>query len=688
MSNLLKRYLTAAALFFSAFVLLYGAEAGQKERITMRLMAEVLKDHYCGENFTPEFSTNAFKLYLKNLDYYKRFLLKEDIEKLSSFEATMGDDFLDNNISLIDLSRTIMVKRIKEVRTYGNEILKNPFNFNEEETVEFNPKKRDYCTTTEEQKDFLKKYLKYEVLQQYLETTSEKSNENTAFDPDIEKSAREKVAKIFNQMLDRMEDEKDEEQFYNYLNVIAETFDPHSSFMSPDEKKDFDITLSGTFEGIGAQLKEEGDTIKVQDIIPGSAAWRQNILKSGDSILKVGQGSSEPVDIVNMPVKEVVKLIRGPKGTEVRLTVKKPDGGIQIIPIIRDKVVLEDTYARSDIIDDTESGIKYGYIYLPEFYNDFNNKNGRNSADDIRKELENLKNENVSGLILDLRNNGGGSLEDALRIAGFFITGGPVLQVRDQRGTRTYNDPDSGIVYNGPLVVMINTFSASASEIVAAALQDYRRAVIIGEHTYGKGTVQQVVDLDSYLIFNDLKPLGSVKLTVQKFYRINGNSTQLKGVTGDIPLPDPYIAMELGEGSMEYPLQWDTTRILNHSKWDTAYDIEDLRAKSRERVRNNKIFNLISSNAQLMKEQMNSPKELQLSNLMKEQKTSKELGESINRLLDNTNFFEVEIPEGEKVEGDYSDRKDKMEIYMKSLSRDIYVDEAFNVLKDMYEAMN
>jgi carboxyl-terminal processing protease len=387
-----------------------------------------------------------------------------------------------------------------------------------------------------------------------------------------------------------------------------------------------------------------------------------------------------------MPVKDVVKLIRGPKGTEVRLTVKKPDGSIRIIPIVRDKVVLEDTYVRSDIIEDHASGKKYGYIYLPIFYHDFNNRNGRNAADDMRKEIANLMDENISGIILDLRNNGGGSLDDAIKITGLFIKGGPVVQVNNGHGwSSAYPDPDPEIVYSGPLVVMINSLSASASEIVAAALQDYGRAVIVGDRTFGKGTVQQVVDLDSSPLFNSLKPLGSIKLTVQKFYRINGDSTQLKGVTGDIPLPDPYSAMDMGESSMDYPLPWDSTTVLDYNKWDVTYNMEELKDNSKKRVSRNKIFNLITSNAQIMSREINSPKSLQLSKLMEEQKTTRDLGDGINKLLDSTNLFEVEIPKGEMEEGDYSDRKDKMEAYLKTLSKDIYAEEAVNILGDMNE---
>ncbi len=686
MIRYLKKFLLVIFLFFIVLVPLGGAESNQKEKVIMKLMTEVLKEHYSGEDFSSSFSEKVYSLYLKNLDYNKRFLLKEDIEKLNPYGVRMAEDFLMKNTEIIDVSTELMNKRIGESRKYADELLKKPFDLNENETVELNPKKRDFCATVEEERDLLRKYLKYEILLQYQELITEKSNGEGPVIPEIEKEAREKVAKNFDQLMDRLAGEKYEDRFYRYLNVIAETFDPHTSFMSPVDKKDFDMTISGTFEGIGAQLKEEGENIKVQDIIPGSAAWRQNILKSGDIILKVGQGTGtgDAVDVVNMPVKDVVKLIRGPKGTMVRLTVKKPDGRVMIVPIIRDKVVLEDTYARSDVINDIKSGKKYGYIYLPLFYRDFNNENGRNASDDMRKELEDLKADNVSGIILDLRNNGGGSLMDAIQIAGLFIKEGPVVQVKFGQGrTKAYDDPDPGVVYSGPLVVMINEFSASASEIVAAALQDYGRAVIVGDHSFGKGTVQQVVDLDSLLLLNDLKPLGSVKITVQKFYRINGDTTQLKGVTGDISLPDVYNGMDIGENSMDYPLEWDTTKILKYQKWDPEYDLEGLKIKSRDRLQKSEIFNIIASNSQLLNNEMNSPRPLRLSAFQEEQKNIRELGDRLNRILDSTNLLDASIPESEKSESDYGERKDKLESYVKLLEKDIYADEAVNILDDI-----
>ncbi len=684
MADKIKKSMVILFLFFLVFIPLGGAENIKKEKVIMNEVTKVLREHYSREALDDNFSKKAYDLFIKNLDYNKRFLLQEDIKKLNEYETRMADDFSLKNTEILDVSKAIMDERIQEIRKYAKELLAEPVDLTSDESLEMNQKKRDFCRTAAEQKELWRKYLKYEVLFQYYDFISVNSNFNSEFQPDIEKKARAKVAKNIDQILDRMQKEKEEDSFDRYLNIIAGCFDPHTSYMPPVDKKDFDIAISGTFEGIGASLKEEGEYIKVVDIIPGSAAWRQNLLKSGDIILKVAQGKDEPVDVVNMPVKDVVKIIRGPKGTEVRLTVRKPDGQMTVIPIIRDKVVLEDTYVRAGIINDEKSGKKYGYIYLPLFYRDFNNKNGRNATDDMRRELKAMQEENVSGVIFDLRNNGGGALEDAINIAGLFIESGPVVQVKDGDGdSKVFNDTDKGIVYSGPLVVMINTFSASASEIVAAALQDYGRGVILGGHTFGKGTVQQIVDLDNLLFFNDFKPLGSVKLTVQKFYRINGDSTQLKGVTGDIPIPDLYDGMDVGEKSLDYPLPWDTTQVQSYPKWNTPYKLDDLRNKSRARIQKSEIFNLIISNSGLLKQQMDHPRPLQLAKFLEEQKNSRLLGEKINRLLDALSLLDIKVPDEVKKEKDYADRKDKIESYIKLLQKDIYVQEAVNVLSDI-----
>lgn len=389
--------------------------------------------------------------------------------------------------------------------------------------------------------------------------------------PEWERQARQAVLKSMERLFQRMLQERPDDTDSRYLNALAAVFDPHSLYYPPRDKEDFDIEMSGTLEGIGVLLGENEGRVKVLDVVPGGPAWSQNQIKVEDIILKVGQGVEEPVDIVGMTVSDVARLIRGPKGTEVHLTVRKPDGRMMTLALVRNIVEIQETYARSAMIMTENSGRKYGYIFLPRFYHDFNRDHGRNSTADVRKELEKLNQQQVDGIILDLRNNGGGALDDAVNMSGLFIENGPIVQVKDRRsGVRVHSDSDPDIVFRGPLVVLVNTLSASASEIVAAALQDYGRAVIIGgSHTFGKGTVQMMIDLDRFLApgLGDLRPLGALAMTIQKFYRITGASTQFRGVIPDIILPESASYLEVGEQYLDHPLPWDTVAAVSFPKW-------------------------------------------------------------------------------------------------------------------------
>ena len=392
----------------------------------------------------------------------------------------------------------------------------------------------------------------------------------------------------------------------NFANAIANTYDPHTDYFAPIARDNFDISMSGRLEGTGAQLQEDEGHLKVVDIVPGSASFRQGELKVGDVILRVAQGAAEPVSIEGMRFDKAVKLIRGPKGTEVRLTVRRPDGATAVIPIIRDVVVIEESYAQSALIK--QGGRSYGYLRLPTFYADFNGKGGRSSADDVKKELAKLSKENVSGVVLDLRYNGGGSLRDAVEMGGLFVPTGPMVQVKDTRGAaKPLADVDPAVQYAGPVVVLVNKYSASASEILAAALQDYHRAVIMGSTTYGKGTVQQVLDLDNAVNSPEMqaiKPLGSLKLTIQKFYRISGGSTQFKGVVPDIALPDALSTYAKGEQESEYPLPWDEIAPAAYQPANTLpASLDALRTASAARVAASPGFRLITEAAQRATEQ-------------------------------------------------------------------------------------
>jgi carboxyl-terminal processing protease len=379
--------------------------------------------------------------------------------------------------------------------------------------------------------------------------------------------------------------------------------------MAPTSKEDFDIQMSGSLEGIGALLREDDGMIKVVRIIPGSAAEKQGQLQAEDTILAVAEKNGEPVDISEMRIREAVSFIRGPKGTEVRLTVQKPDGSKRTIPIIRDVVQIEETYVKSTVVKNGKNVI--GYLRIPSFYRDFaaqsDGKESRNVSDDTQAELLKLKRQKISGLILDLRNNGGGALTDAVQISGLFLPGGPVVQVKDAQGTvRVLEDEDADVSYDGPLIVLVNQFSASASEILAAALQDYQRAIIIGgEHTHGKGTVQAMMDMNRNLPLLQLQKyddLGALKLTIQKFYRINGGSTQYKGVEPDLVVPSMFDYLETGEKYMDYSLPWDQVENVGYTPWRGGrLAVDKVQQAGKQWAENNQTFKKIKEETQKAK---------------------------------------------------------------------------------------
>ncbi|NLW56812.1 MAG: carboxy terminal-processing peptidase, partial [Firmicutes bacterium] len=521
----------------------------------------------------------------------------------------LDDEIKQGSVQFFQASTDLWRERIREVQAYTGELLTRPLNLREDEFLEVDAEKRAYPRDRRALKELWRKIIKHQTLVVYLNLLLAETEQGTAaeqwaavqqqpFRPELEQQAREKVEKDLNLIFNRLLREKTEDRFAAYLSALAQSFDPHTNYLAPKAQEDFEIEMTGTLEGIGATLQSDGEYVRVVSIEPGGPSWRQGQLKAGDLIMKVAQGEEEPVDLANMPLDEAVRLIRGPKGTEVRLTVKKPDGQIVVISIIRDVVVFEAKFAQSMVIEHPTTGVKIGYITLPSFYHDYSNAQGRTSAGDVRKELEKLKKEGVDGVILDLRNNGGGALVDAVETAGLFIDSGPIVQVKDKKGKiRVYQDPDPTMVYAGPLVVMINSLSASASEIVAAALQDYGRAVIVGSSSsYGKGTVQEMLDLDYLLDYfypraGAYKPMGALKLTIEKFYRINGGSTQYKGVTSDVVLPDPYAYLEISEQTLEYALPWDQVKPLNYQKWtEPLWELQELKTRSARRIAANPNF--------------------------------------------------------------------------------------------------
>jgi carboxyl-terminal processing protease len=586
------------------------AAPGKEQVLVGTIVQGLSQAHYQPERVDDAFSKRVFELSLKRLDYRKKFLLQSDITQLMKYQLDIDDETKRGSHEFLDLSTKLMADRTKQMQTLAHEILAKPFTFDNEESIQTDFEKATFPANAADQREQWRKLLKYETLTRVAEMMDEQdkrhdrtrvaslsiSKEPATAEPDrtpaqMEVEARKRVLKYYDEQFADQPDPN--EVLSNYANVIANTYDPHTEYFAPREKQEFDIQLTGRFEGIGATLREKDGLIYIEDIVPGSASYRQGDLKKGDAILRVAQGAAEPVSIEGWHTSKAVTLIRGKKGSEVRLTVKKADGSTKIIPIIRDVVVVEDTYAQSAVINDP-SGVKIGYLRLPAFYADFNDNGGRSSAEDVKKELAKLTAEGVKGVVFDLRSNGGGSLNDAVEMAGLFLPSGPMVQVHDSRGvTQVLNDKDPRVQYSGPLVVLVNKYSASASEILAAAIQDYKRGVIMGStSTYGKGTVQRIIDLDETLPTElaSLKPFGSLKFTMQKFYRVTGGSTQFKGVASDIVLPDVLSYLDQGEKESDYPLKWDEIKAAGYRPWDDQPNYTKLEANSKARVATNPAF--------------------------------------------------------------------------------------------------
>lgn len=675
-----------------------GDTTNKKDEIVLDVMLKVLRSaHYHPVELNDDYSHKVFNTYLERMDYSKKILLQQDIDELKKYYDQIDDQVKDHTFEFFNRSAEIATQRVADDKQYYTEILSKPFDFTIKESVELDPKKVEYAKDKDAMKESWRKYLKYQVMVRFVDMKKEQEKAIADKKPDavvkadttLEREARMKVKKTEDDIFDRLSKVDRADRMNSYLGVVSGVFDPHTEFFAPKDKDNFDISMSGQLEGIGATLQEKDNYIKVTSIVPGSPCWKQGQLKVGDLITKVAQGDKEPVDIVGMRVDDAVKLIRGKKGTEVRLTVKKPDGSIIVIPIIRDVVVLEETFAQSAIIDQQK---KIGYLRLPSFYADFtkDRSSGRACSDDVKKELEKLKAEKVSGIILDLRDNGGGSLYEVIKMMGLFIPSGPVVQVKTrQQGVNVYDDKDDGkIVYDGPLVVLINENSASASEILAAAIQDYKRGIIVGSSSssFGKGTVQNFYDLDDYSTNadDDMKPLGSVKVTIQKFYRINGGSTQLKGVTPDIQLPGYYSFDEQGEKDLDYPMEWDQIPSAQYTLWKDAPDYSKLKTSSSARVEKSTYFNLITDKSkQLEREKNNTVESLYLPDYEASKTKIEEENKTFKPLEDPVKGMNVLMLDVDKkaLNGDTAKTARKQD-FLDKLKKDPYVSEAAFIVKD------
>ena len=681
----------------------------EKDKLLLELLTYVVdKLHYSPAKIDDNFSKTLYKSYIETLDPSKRFFIQSDINEFSKFETQIDDQIKNKDLTFFDLTYSRLIQRTKESKNFYKYILIKPIDYTVDESFNLDYEKAPYAKNLAELMEKWRKQLKLSTLSTLVDKMKIEENRKNGIvdtldtgykskkkiekiDPtpktydELEKETRTEASKSLDQYYENTDDLNRDDYFSLFVNTIAECFDPHTSYFAPQAKQEFDVSMSGTLEGIGAKLQRKDDFVEITELISGGPAWRGKELEEGDLIMKVAQFKEEGIDVAGMKLNDVVKMIKGKKGTEVVLTVKKADGTIKDITIIRAIVELEETYVKSSIVE--KNGLKYGVIYLPKFYINFENKEGRDAGKDMAIEVKRLKEQNVQGIILDVRNDGGGSLKTVVDIAGLFITEGPIVQIKSSNNTQeVLYDRDKKIEWDGPLVIMVNGYSASASEILAAAIQDYKRGVIIGsKQTYGKGTVQNVTSLNDIIRNSGVGDLGALKTTIQKFYRINGGSTQLEGVSSDVSMPDRYMYLKNGERDSENALPWDKIEPASYKTWENQTNFQSAITSSRARIATNPQFKLIEENAKWIDDRSKEyDYNLNITSFTATRRALEETGKkykTLRQYSNNMNFYSLPY-ETEMIKTDLS-LKEKREDWHKSLSKDIYIEEAVNVLDNL-----
>ena len=651
-----------------------------KEKLLIEVVKYVVeKGHYSTLDINDDISEKIYNTYLEQLDAQKRFLLQSDIRQFEKYKFKLDDQLKDQDLTFFNLVYETSRKRINEVKNYYEEIMNNSFDFSSNEDINLDFENKSYARNSNEIKNRWRKQLKYST----LDIISLKLGDSIkVIDNKTRNESMTLIKKNTDDFFDYVEEMDRDDWFANYINAFLNQLDPHTVYFNPEDKDRFDTNISGKFDGIGARLQKTEGTVKIVDIIVGGPIWKDKLLDVGDIILKVAQENQDPVNIIGMKLDDAIKLIKGPADSFVTLTVKKISGEIKDVLIKRGVVELEELYAKSTLINKGDKN--YGYISLPKFYIDFSDRKSRNSANDVKNEIIKLKNNGISGLILDLRNNGGGALQTVVDMTGLFIERGPIVQVKSTGNRKQIlYDKDPQVVWDGPLVILMNKMSASASEILAGALQDYNRAVIIGnEKSFGKGTVQNVIDLNRF-ISNSSYDLGALKITTDKFYRINGESVQLEGVKSDIVIPDSYKYIFNGEKDEKNPLQWDKITPANFDKWAKRDYLNKISSENQSRIDNDDYYSLINDRAQWLKDQQ-SNKTISLNfnsynSFLTKQREKNKRFESLNK-YENTLNFKLLKTEKQYIMSN-KELLSSRNRWHRNLTKDLYLEEGVKALE-------
>lgn len=688
------------AILLAGFFILQAqkpkAAYDDKEALILHGVLQFIKQvHFEPKPIDDKFSESVFDIYIDRIDRAKRYFTASDIAQMEKYKLEIDDQVNLKTFEFFDLSLQLLEQRYEQTKEFYNELIDTEYDFDVLEELERDYDKKTFASDEMALKDEWRKMIKFDLMSRVADYEEEQSEEN--FDGEVMtreemiEKARKKLKENYGDWFERLDKQRRSDRFETYIGSITNYFDPHTDFFNPKEKQDFDINMGGKLEGIGARLQQSGDYIKVSSIIPGGPAWKGKELQVDDEIRAVTQLGGETLDITGMRMDDVIGNIRGKKGTTVVLTVRKIDGTMQDIQIERDVVNIDESFARSVILDVEEAIGNIGYIKLPKFYSSFEKSDGNSCAKDVAKEIEKLKANNVNGIILDLRDNTGGSLNDVVEMSGLFIEDGPIVQVKS-RTSKPYvhKDSDDGVLYDGPLIVMVNNMSASASEILAAAMQDYGRAIIVGGTTFGKGTVQRFYDLDRALRgYEDLKPLGNVKMTMQKFYRVNGGSTQLRGVEPDIVYPDNFKYVDYGEREYDYALEWTEIPSKEFGQNVMKFNHKDeIIKRSYERTTADERFALAEENAKRLKRIKDDTRvplkiDAYQAELDKNEEEAKKFKDLFKAKVENLNIKNLpQDLESLKLDESISARN---EDWISRLQKDFYLEETLRVMRDMLE---
>lgn len=669
------------------------SNTASKDKLLMELITYFMqRGHFSPKIINNNLSEKLHATFLEALDGQKRYFLKKDIIQFNRYKYALDDEFRSLNTDFFDLVYARYLERIAEAELFYAELLEKPFDYSKNEEIDLNYVEQDYALTLRHRTEKWRKQLKFStlnILHSKQEEEEKRVEKDATYTPktfaELEVEARNITRENLKNYFSLMGDLRQEDWFGTYLNAFVSQFDPHSVYFAPVDKDRFDTSISGKYEGIGARLTKRNQAIKIVEIISGGPLWLDQSIEVGDQIMMVRQQEGDPVDVQSMRLDDAIELIKGPAGTTVFLTVKKVDGTVEEVSINRDMVVMEESYLKSTIIK--KAGLSYGLIHLPKFYIDFKDYKERNAAKDMQQEIIRLKKQGMNGLVIDLRNNGGGSLQTVVDIVGFFIDEGPVVQVKStSEKSKVLKDTDGKTLWEGPLVIMVNELSASASEILAAAMQDYERAVVLGsKQTFGKGTVQNVLELNRFVSKSTYGDLGALKYTTEKFYRITGKSTQLEGVKCDVVAPDRYAYVDIGEKGEENPLVWDQIASSSFSKWNGYGNYQDVIQKSIVRIEKNELFQLIEKNAKWVKAQQDKNVfSLNYDAFSSEVEKYKTVADTFEVLDDYTNSLSfTSLPyEHTKMKTDTM-LLEKRKRWKKALNKDIYLEEAVHILEDL-----